>query len=253
MPVIFAAQTDLTIYVVCVIFIATLIRSAFGFGEALISVPLLAMRMPLKTAAPLAVMLSITVAAVIVVQDWKQVHARSAAWLLLATLFGIPPGLMLLCCPQQQMVRLILALVIVLFALYSLARPPLRLRTDHKTWLAICGFFAGILGGAYGMNGPPLAIYGTMRGWSPQQFRATLQGYFLPASLLGMAGYLVKGLWSHDCARYYLVALPAAIPAIWLGRLANRRLPTGQFRKYVYAGLIIIGVVLAIQAFGAAR
>ncbi|HEY1787259.1 MAG TPA: sulfite exporter TauE/SafE family protein, partial [Verrucomicrobiae bacterium] len=108
-----------------------------------------------------------------------------------------------------------------------------------------------VLGGAYGMNGPPLAIYGAMRGWPPQQFRATLQGYFLPASLLGMGGYLLKGLWSHDCTHYFLITLPAAIPAIWLGRVANHRLPTEKFRKYVYAGVIIIGIVLALQATAA--
>ena len=250
MPVILAGSGNLTIYVVCVVFVATLIRSAFGFGEALIAVPLLAMRVPLKTAAPLAVLLSITIAAIIVIQDWRQVQVRSAGWLLVATLFGIPLGLMLLLCSEQQWVKLILALVIVAFAVYSLTRPHLpHLQSDSKLWLAICGFLAGVLGGAYGMNGPPLAIYGTMRGWAPQQFRATLQGYFLPASLLGMGGYLLKGLWTHECTHYFLITLPAAIPAIWLGRVANHRLPTEKFRKYVYAGLIIIGVVLAIQAF----
>jgi uncharacterized protein len=250
MAFIFAGPGDLTCYVVGVVFVATLIRSAFGFGEALIAVPLLAMWIPLRTAAPLAVLLSITIAAIIVIQDWREVHVRSAGWLLVCTVFGIPLGLMLLMCSEQQWVKLILALVIVLFAVYSLSRPHLpQLQTDSKRWLAICGFFAGVLGGAYGMNGPPLAIYGTMRGWSPQQFRATLQGYFLPASLLGMGGYLLKGLWSHECTHYFLITLPAAIPAIWLGRVANHRLPTEQFRKYVYAGLIIIGVVLGIQAF----
>ena len=56
-------------------------------------------------------------------------------------------------------------------------------------WLIGSGFCSGILGGAYGMNGPPLAVYGSLRRWSPQHFRATLQGYFLPASIIGMAGY----------------------------------------------------------------
>ena len=50
------------------------------------------------------------------------------------------------------------------------------------------GFGAGVLGGAYGMNGPPLVAYGALRHWSPKRFRATLQGYFLPASLVGIAG-----------------------------------------------------------------
>jgi uncharacterized protein len=43
---------DITlIYVLCVILIATVIRSAFGFGEALVAVPLLAFWLPLPVAA----------------------------------------------------------------------------------------------------------------------------------------------------------------------------------------------------------
>jgi hypothetical protein len=54
--------TDWTILpVLAVIFLATLIRSAFGFGEALVAVPLL---MPVEEAAPLATLVSITVATV---------------------------------------------------------------------------------------------------------------------------------------------------------------------------------------------
>lgn len=44
-----------TFYVVLVVFLATLIRSALGFGEALVAVPLLTLLLPLRVAAPLAV------------------------------------------------------------------------------------------------------------------------------------------------------------------------------------------------------
>ena len=70
-----------TLLVLLVIFVATLIRSAFGFGEALIAVPLLALCIPLAIAAPLAVLVSITIAAVVVVQDWeKNMCAARAGW-----------------------------------------------------------------------------------------------------------------------------------------------------------------------------
>src|SRR5215470_4470702 len=82
--------------VLAVIFLATLIRSAFGFGEALVAVPLLALQMPIEVAAPLAVLVSITVAVVVVVEDWHKVHLGSAWRLVLSTLFGIPLGLFLL-------------------------------------------------------------------------------------------------------------------------------------------------------------
>ena len=241
-------QNEPLLYVLGVIFIATLIRSALGFGEALITVPLLALRIPLRTAAPLAVMVSVTIAALIIVQDWQKVHFKSAGSLLVPTLFGIPLGLWLLISPHQQLVKLLLAALIICFAVYFLSRTHLpELKHDSKPWLLSCGFLAGILGGAYGMNGPPLAVYGALRRWSPQHFRATLQGYFLPASLIGLAGYLWQGLWNQQLLHYYLLSLPVTFPAVWLGRVVNHRLPLEPFRKYVFAGLIVIGLLLALQ------
>jgi uncharacterized membrane protein YfcA len=98
------------------------------------------------------------------------------------------------------------------------------------------------------MNGPPLVIYGALRGWSPERFRATLQGYFLPASLVGMVGYWLAGLWVPAVTRYYLLTLPLAVAAIFLGRMINRRLNARLFVFYVHIGLILVGLTLLIQA-----
>lgn len=239
----------ITCAVLLIVFTATLIRSAFGFGEALLAVPLLAFFMPLQTAAPLAVLVSITIAAIVVAQDWRRIHFYSTAWLVLPTLFGIPLGLLLLTSTHQLLVKAALALVIIAFAAYSLSgRKPIELHHDHRAWLLFFGFLAGVLGGAYGMNGPPLVIYGSMRRWSAQHFRATLQAYFLPASILGMLGYGLSGLWTHAVTRYYLLALPVMLPAVFLGRIINHRLHPQAFMKFVYIGLAAIGAVLLAQA-----
>lgn len=68
---------ETTAYVLLVIFAATLIRSTLGFGKALVAVPLLALRIPVTTAAPLAVLVSVLVAAIIVAQDWRKIEVRS--------------------------------------------------------------------------------------------------------------------------------------------------------------------------------
>lgn len=238
-----------TVYVVLVIFAATLIRSVLGFGEALVAVPLLALVLPVTIAAPLAVLVSITVALAIVLQDWHHVDFRSAGWLLAATLAGIPLGILLLTHTNERAVKTILGAVILVFALHALTRKELHeLREDHRPLLLISGFLAGVLGGAYGMNGPPLAFYGALRRWNAQRFRATLQGYFLPASLLGMGGYWFAGLWTRQVNRYFVLCLPLAVAAILLGGMVNRRLRGDRFVKYVYAGLLAVGAVLVVQA-----
>ena len=238
-----------TLHVLLVVFFATLIRSAFGFGEALIAVPLLALVIPVGIAAPVAVLLSITIAAVVVVQDWRKIHLRSTGWLLLPTFLGIPLGVALLSSVHQHAIKIVLAILILAFCGYSiLGRKPPALSSDSRAWLLGCGFLAGVLGGAYGMNGPPLVVYGAMRRWSPQHFRATLQGYFLPAGLCAMAGYWFAGLWIPAVTHYYLISLPVAFPAIFLGRFVNHRLRGDSFLLYVYIGLMCVGVLLLTQA-----
>jgi uncharacterized membrane protein YfcA len=237
----------LTVLVLAVVFLATLIRSAFGFGEALVAVPLLALLMPVEVAVPLAVLLSVTVAAAIVVQDWHAVHVRSAWRLVLSTLPGVLLGLWLLRSLPEPAVKATLAVLIIAFSTWCLVRrSPGELGDDRFAWLF--GFAAGAMGGAYGMNGPPLVIYGTLRRWPPDRFRATLQGYFLPASAVQMCGYWLAGLWVPDVTQFYLLALGPAVAAIFLGRAVNRRLKGQRFVLLVHAGLVAVGTTLLVQA-----
>jgi uncharacterized protein len=187
------------------------------------------------------------VAGVVVVQDWHKIQVRSASWLILFTLFGIPLGLLLLTTVAEAVLKTILGLLIIAFSMYCLfSGRQIELKTDRLAW--VFGFGAGVLGGAYGMNGPPLVVYGALRRWPPEQFRATLQGYFLPASLLGMYGYWLADLWVPAVTRYYLMSLPLALAAIFLGRAINQRLDGRRFLSCVHSVLIGVGMVLLIQS-----
>jgi hypothetical protein len=215
---------------------------------------LLAFCLPVRVAAPLAVLISITIAAVVVVQDWRHIHLRSTGWLVFSTLFGLPLGLLLLTHGPERLVKAGLGCLILLFAIFCLiGTVRFQLHRDNRALLLACGFCAGILGGAYGMNGPPLAIYGALRRWSAQHLRATLQAYFLPASVLGMCGYWSAGLWTREVTHDYLYCLPTAIPAIFLGRAINRRLPAAAFTRIIYFVLAAIGVALLMQSLAAFR
>jgi uncharacterized membrane protein YfcA len=236
-----------TVFVVVVFFCATVVRSALGFGEALLAVPLVAFVLPVDVAAPVAVLVSITVAAVVLASDWRHVQVGAAMRLTAFTLLGVPLGLWALRTVPEPIVKGALGAVVAGFAAFSLwRRQPFRLENDRLAWLF--GVSAGVLGGAYGMNGPPLVVYGALRGWTPERFRATLQGYFLPASVVGMLGYLAAGLWTAQVNRYYLLSLPAILLAIPIGRLINTRLDPRRFLVAINAGLLASGVALILHA-----
>lgn len=237
------------IYIFVVSFVATLVRSTFGFGESLVAVPLFILFIPLEIAVPLSVLISILVALVVVVQDHQQIHFSSAKWLILFAVLGIPIGLLILLYGNEFWVKIGLGLLIIFNSLYAIfGKKQLSLKTDSMLWLFICGFTSGILGGAYGVNGPPLVVYGNLRNWSAKHFRATLQAYFLPASFIAAIGYFTKGLITLEVLKYFLLSLPAVFPAIFLGRYLNHKIKDKSFFKYVYWGLIAVGSFLIINS-----
>jgi len=224
------------------------VRSTLGFGEALIAVPFFLLFLPVDVAVPLAVMLSIVIALVVVIQDHKKIHFHSAKWLIIYAVLGLPLGILILTYANETIVKTGLGLLIILYSLYSLYFTKNKaLEEDNKFWLFVCGFLSGVFGGAYGLNGPPLVVYGNLRQWSAKHFRATLQAYFLPVSLLSVVGYYSKGLITTQVNIYFLYSLITTIPAIFLGRYLNHKLKDGAFFKYVYWGLMLISVVLIVS------
>lgn len=237
-------------FLLLIVFIATLIRSTFGFGESLVAVPLLSFFMPLDIVVPLGVLISITVAGVIMLQDHQKVDIKSAKWLIIFALPGIPLGLLLLLTGTEVLTKCLLGFILLIYSAYSFVKKSAIQQIELKTaqrWLVICGLLSGVLGGAYGLNGPPLVAYGNKRGWDNKQFRATLQAYFLPISLITMLGYGYQGLWTPELGHDYLMTLPVVLPTIFFGRYLNHRIKKGSFLQYIFAGLAIIGLILFFQ------
>ena len=112
---------------------------------------------------------------------------------MVSALFGVPFGLLLLTAVPDPVVKALLAVVVVAFSAYCPARAtPPALYEDRLARLF--RFAAGVLGGAYGINGPPLVVYASLRRSPAPRFRTTLQAYFLPASAVGLVGYWLAGV-----------------------------------------------------------
>ncbi len=229
-----------------VLFLSAVIRSAIGFGDALIAMPLLALFVDVRLATPLVAFMSSTIAVVILYAEWRTVHFGAAWKLIVSTIVGIPLGLVFLKHVPESLVKGILGVVLVGFGLYNMILPRLPVLRNDRPAFAV-GFVAGILGGAYNTNGPPVVIYGTMRRWPPKQFRSTLQCYFLPTGLVVLLGHGVAGLWTPTVLRLYAWAFPLILLAILLGGKLNRRIPRDRFNRLIYGFLVAVGLLLFVR------
>ena len=235
------------IYVLVIVFVSTFVRAAFGFGNALIAMPLLAFVLDIKTTTAVVALIALVIAVIILLQEWREVHLASAWRLVVFSFLGIPLGLFMLKGMYEGLLKGALAIFIILFAIYFLFRPKLyTLKTDRSAFLF--GFIAGILVAAYNTNGPVIVMYGTMRRWHPVQFRATLQGYFLPTTLMVVLGHGYAGFWTKEVFQYLFFSLPVVLLSIWMGSRLNRTMPDEKFRMTIYILLIVAGVLLLMQS-----
>jgi uncharacterized protein len=237
--------TELAV-VVAIVFVGALTRSLFGFGDAAVAMPLLALlAVGIETAVPLVGLVGLTVAAVAVRQAWAGVDRAALLRLSAATALGVPFGVVLVRFASERALTASLGVLLVVNGITMLARSGPR-RALGASWAYPFGYAAGALGSAYNLNGVPVAVFGALRGWHPERFRGTLQAHFLVSSVLVVAGQGLGGLWTWEVARLYGWSLPAVLLAGPLGHALHRRVPADSFGRLVSLAIAALGILLLL-------
>lgn len=230
-----------------ILFVSTLTRSTIGFGDSLLAMPLLTLVLGIETATPLVALIASTIAMVITLTNWRKIDINAAWQLVLGSFIGIPLGILLLKIAPKDLVIGTLGIFLIIFGFYRLCMLSLPI-LKGKSWAYLFGFIAGSFGSAYNTNGPFIVLYGTLRRWSPEKFRATLQGYFLPTGLLIVVSHGFGGLWDFEVFKLYLMALPVVFIAILIGEKFNKRISTSYFERLLFIVFIFLGALLLIQS-----
>ncbi len=237
------------ISIALIFFLATTVRAIFGFGDALIAMPLLSVVLEPRLATPLFGLVSLTAATAISLSSWDQLDFPAVWPLLLGAILGVPLGTWLLHSAPAAWMLAGLGAVTAGFGLYRLLQFQGGPWPRAPLWALPFGFVSGLFGSAYNTGGPPIVLYGSLRAWPPERFRATLQGYFWPLGLLTVASHGLSGLWTGPMWRLYLLALPVVAIATLLGSLIHQRLSVQRFERGLCLGLIALGLWLIVQAF----
>jgi uncharacterized membrane protein YfcA len=224
------------------VFISAIIRQISGFGFALVSMPLIAMVVGIRVATPFVAIAATTVGLIMIQSNWREADRRILLQLLGWALLGIPGGIVLFGVLPEEWMKRGLGVMLVAYSLFALVQPKLPLVRSH--WLtALCGVTSGVLTGAYNTGGPPVVVYGTLRHWPPEQFRATLQLFFVLITGIAMIGHGLAGLWTAEIWWLYLYSLPGLILGQLLGNKLQRMIPRHMFNRVVYSFLIVSGLV----------
>jgi uncharacterized protein len=237
----------LIIVVLAILFVVTFIKASLGFGDALLAMPLLTLALGVQTASPLIGLVTTSSTILILASNWRSIDLRSTWRLALAAVLGVPVGVWGLAMLPSAFVTACLGIVLILAGVSSLFKPAF-LTCENAQWAWPFGFVAGILGGAYNTSGPPLVLYGSLRRWSPDRFRSTLQGCFLPACMVKLIGHGIAGLWTPQVLGFFVFSLPLVLAAFWFGSRISRTMSIDSFKRVVDGAIVVLGVILVVQS-----
>ncbi len=228
-----------------IVFLAAFTHSLSGFGFALIVMPLITLVIGLRMASPLVALAGLTACAVNVLRHRQAVNLREVLRLGVASAVGIPVGTWALANVDESAIKALMGLILIAYALFALVRPTAAGRCSPR-WVYAVGFVAGCLGGAYNTSGPPVIVYGSLRQWPKEKFRAVLQAFFSLNAALVVASHCVAHNLTADVASYYLYAAPAILLGSWLGSRVDGKLHTDRFRTLVMVMILALGLSLVL-------
>jgi uncharacterized membrane protein YfcA len=229
------------VFVVSIVFLAVFTQSLSGFGSALVAMALLPGLVGMGVATPLVAAMAMTVEACLLLHYRTSLNLRAVWRLAVASLAGIPLGMLTLRRFDENAAMSILGIVIAAYAVYALfeLKPP---ELSHPAWGFAFGLLAGMLGGAYNTSGPPVVVYGNSRRWLPAEFKSNLQGFFFLNSVLVVSGHALSHNFTQAVVQNYLTALPALALGILAGISLDRMVNPDAFRKIVLLLLLTMGV-----------
>lgn len=235
------------IFLIAIVFFSASQQTVTGFGFSLILMPLCTIIFGLSTAAPLVALQGLTLYVVNLARYHRQVNIRESLRVGIAAALGVPIGVWALASIDAAIIKFVLGLILVMYAIYSLARPT-NLHLKPEWWFFPFGFIGGCLAGAYNTPGPLFVIYGSLREWQKEEFRAILQVLFFLTGTLTVASHAFANHLTWHVSSLYLLTVPALLVGVWLGSWIDRWVNRELFRKLIIIMIMLLGVSLIIEA-----
>ncbi|VEU39867.1 unnamed protein product [Pseudo-nitzschia multistriata] len=116
---------------------------------------------------------------------------------------------------------------------------------QSQTAAILFGSAAGIFGGAFDVQGPPLCVYGDAKGWSPARFRNNVLAVVCLNSALVVAIDAAQGSLGGFYYSYFcLTSLPGVLLGIVAGQWASERIDPVLFKNLVLVMCLGLGLQL---------
>jgi uncharacterized membrane protein YfcA len=226
--------------------IAGVVRGITGFGGAMVMSPPMALLLGPLATVPVVLLLESVAATPMLAQNRRLVRWRVIGPILAMACLFMPIGTWLLVSVEPQVMRRVIAAVVVVFSLILLAGVRYSGAQRVSTALGL-GAVSGTMVGATSMGGPPVILY-LLAGPDPIELtRANLTFFVGGISFAGVALLAVQGVLGAGGLLLALLLAPGYYGGMVLGTRLFARFNDQRFRQFTLVLMLAVsaGILVA--------
>ena len=236
------------ILIIAFAFLATFIQRVTGFGFGIVFMAVLPYLMPsYGEATALSGLLALICSLGAGIQVFRYLSWKKLIIILLSFILFSFFAVNAVAGLQNHILKKILGAVLILVSLYFIFfNGRFTLKPSVPVQISM-GSISGIMGGLFGMQGPPAVIYFISCTDRKEEYMALTQFYFILGNIAMTAFRAGNGFVAADVGRCFLYGLPAVIAGLLTGAKVFSHMPTALIRKIVYIFIGVAGIVALIS------
>jgi uncharacterized protein len=232
-----------------IVFLGQFIYTAIGFGSGMVTISLLALFFGnINVFVPFFLLLCLPTELTVSFKDREHIDFHRTGKFLLFIFPGLIAGAYLLKSSPDRGLVIWLGVIVSLLAVYYLFfEEKTTFTLKNRAWIPFFGGISGLLGGVYGISGPPLIVYFKALKMDKTSFRVALLSIFLAMSIFRTGLYAAIHLYTLPILTSTIFALPFALLGVLTGMHAHHRIPEQLFRRITSVVLLASGILLLFK------
>lgn len=246
-------MSENVIYIFLLAIGASFVQRTTGFGFGIFIMTALPFLMPsYEEAVTLSGILSLTSSSIVMIRfikfvSWKRMLPILATFFLTSTL-----AILMIEKIEGKTMRVILGIILVLISFYfcffkeklqKIIRPTTR-------WQLGAGSISGIMGGLFGMQGPPVVLYLINSEPDKNHYMGMIQTYAVLTNVIMLAVRACNGYLTPVVGMTYIYSLGGLAIGVLAGKYAFQFLSNKIFTYIVYAYIGVSGLIILLTTFG---
>ena len=228
---------------------ASFVQRTTGFGFGIFIMTLLPFLMPsYAEATTLSGLLALTTSAMITFRMRSYITWRRLLPILITFVIVSAIAICMLSRIHDHTLRKILGVVLIFTSIYfAFFKDRIRLKTTIPYQIG-AGTISGVMGGFFGMQGPPAVLYFISSEPDKNHYMAMAQTYFLIGNAMMTIVRASNGFLTATVGKNYLFCLGGVIIGTYIGSWAFRHIPAKIFPYVVYSYIGVSGLIIFLTA-----